>query len=78
MSNNYGKKYPGSGGATDRPQHGGADWHPLPAGTFARVPVTKTVVEEHKPCFIGRILGRETTYTKREVVVRHEVRKQYR
>jgi len=40
--------------------------------------VTKTVVEEHRPGFIGRVLGRETTYAEKEVIVRHEVRKQYR
>lgn len=78
MSNEYGKKYPGSGGATERPPSGGAPWYPLPEGTFTRTPVTETVIEEHRPGFIGRILGRETTYTEVEQVVGYRTSKHYR
>jgi hypothetical protein len=78
MSGGYGKTYPGSGGATDRPASGGEPWRPLPDGTFYQVPVTETVVDEHRPGFFGRPVGRETTYTEREVVVGHETRKHYR
>lgn len=78
MSNEYGRRYPGSCGATERPPSGGVPWHPLPGDTFYDVPVTETVVDENRPGFFGRIIGRETTYTEREVVTGHETRKQYR
>lgn len=78
MSNEYGKRYPGSGGATELPPSGGAPWQPLPANTFYKVPVTEVVVDEHRPGFVGRLMGRETTYTEREVVTGHQIRKNYR
>lgn len=78
MSSEYGKRYPGSGGATERPPSGGAPWHPLPEGTFYDVPVTETVVEENRPGFLGRLIGRESTFLEREVVVGHKTRKHYR
>ena len=78
MSNEYGKKYPGSGGATNRPPSGGEPWRELPEGTFTRAPITETVIEEYRPGFFGRLIGRETTYTETEQVVGYTTRKNYR
>lgn len=65
----YGKKYPGSGGARKYPIGGGADWYPLPEDTFYEVPITET----QRPGFVGRVLHRPDT----EVVVGYETRKRY-
>lgn len=77
MSNDYGKRYPGSGGATDRPPTGGAEWCPLPEDTFYVSPVTETIVDRHEPGFLGRILGQKATISKRQVVTGHAIRKNY-
>lgn len=77
MSNEYGKKYPGSGGATERPLSGGAPWCPLPEDTFYPTPIIETVIEEERPGFFGRLIGRETTYTETEQVVGYSTRKNY-
>ena len=65
----YGKKYPGSGGARKYPVGGGADWYPLPDDTFYEVPITET----RQPGFVGRVLRRPDT----EVVVGYETHKRY-
>jgi hypothetical protein len=46
MTNEYGKRYPGSGGARSRPDSGGEGWTPLPYGDERHwEPETKTVCE---------------------------------
>ena len=77
MASEYGKKYPGSGGAGKRPRTGGADWVELPPGTFEEVPITHIEVEKNSPSLIRRLRGERTTYTEVEVVDGYETRKRY-
>lgn len=73
--NNYGKRFPGSGGATERPQSGGADWHPLPNGTWEIVEhCTTREVPRNGP--VGRALDRILP-AKTETTCTTEVRKNY-
>lgn len=76
--NDYGKRYPGSGGARRFPPSGGEPWRPLPEGTFEQVPVTTTVIDEHRPGLIGRLLGQKSTFTERDVVTGYRIKKNYR
>lgn len=41
----FGKKYPGSGGARRYPIRGGSDWFPLPEDTFYEEPITEVVID---------------------------------
>ena len=78
MSDTYGKRYPGSGGARTTPPGGGADWHPLPEGTFEEVPIIERSVVHEEPGFFGRLIGRHGHDRLVEEVVGHTVRKHYR
>lgn len=73
--NAYGERYPGSGGATERPRSGGADWHPLPAGTWETVEhcTTRGVPRSGR---IGRAIDRILP-PKTETICTTEVRKNY-
>lgn len=68
-------KHPGSGGATNRPRSGGADWHPLPEGTWETVEHrTTTEVPRNGP--LGKVLDRILP-AKTETHVTTEKRKNY-
>jgi hypothetical protein len=72
-SNPY--KRPGSGGATDRPRTGGADWHPLPAGTWESVEHC-TTTQVPRSGFLGRALD-HVLPPKTETHCTAELRKHY-
>ncbi len=46
--------------------------------TFTQTPITETVVEEHRPAFLGRLRGRQPTSTETEQVVGSSTRRNYR
>ncbi|CAB4951295.1 MAG: hypothetical protein F2840_07850 [Actinobacteria bacterium] len=72
-SNPY--KHPGSGGATVRPRSGGADWVPLPEGTWEPVEHC-TTSEVPRSGVIGRVLD-HVLPPKTETTCTTEVRKNY-
>lgn len=72
-SNPY--KHPGSGGATSRPPSGGADWHPLPEGTWESVEHC-TTSEVPRSGLIGRVLD-SVLPAKTETHCSTEIRKNY-
>jgi len=57
VGSQFGRKYPGSGGARHHPPSGGADWCPLPEGMLTEVPIVERTVEVRRPGFFGRLLG---------------------
>ena len=57
MVSQYGKKYPGSGGARPFPPSGGVGWHPLPEGMLVEEPVLETTTEVRHPNFLCSLLG---------------------
>ena len=78
MSDNYGDRYPGAGGARKLRGSNGPDWHPMPDGICEVVPMIERHVERHEPGFLGRLIGREPTEHVVETVVGKTVRKHYR
>lgn len=57
MNHNNPYKTPGAGGASARPRTGGADWQPLPAGTWERVEHC-TTTEIPRSGLMGKVLDR--------------------
>lgn len=68
-------KHSGSGGATRRPPSGGADWHPLPEGTWETVE-HRTTTEVPRTGPLGKVLDRILP-PKTETTVTPEVKKHY-
>ncbi len=68
-------KHPGSGGTTVRPRSGGADWHPLPEGTWETVQHC-TTSEVPRFGLIGRVLD-SVLPARTETDCSTEVRKNY-